>query len=365
MSAVSHNVNPDKEITILVSGYGKKNTPTLGMFRGEPGKGRMEALWTMDTLFSPSYMALAGEGDRRFLYTFEKDLPGGAVLAFEVTEKGTSLLSRSASDYLGPCHISVSDRGDMVYTASYGKGTLSAFEIEEDGSLEPLSTFLHEGESLHPVRQNRAHVHFAAERDGTLFAVDLGQDKVMLYQTDHSAREVIPTEEEICFPAGSGPRHLVFDPLHKDRLYVLSELTAEIFFCRKEKGVWKIEETFDALPGIASAPELKVPASADPLSIGAAIRMSDDGKLLFVSCRLGFQCIVCFKVEEDGYLVFKDHVPSGGITPRDFVITGDRLLIANQDSDRVSQILVDRERGKLHPAGIVLPFSSPTCILLW
>ncbi|MBR7044477.1 MAG: lactonase family protein [Lachnospiraceae bacterium] len=365
MSAVSYNASPDQEVTFLVSGYGKKNQPSLGMFRGDPAKGRMKTLWTLDTLFSPSYMALAGEGDRRFLYTFEKDLPGGAVLAFEVTEKGASLLSRSASDYLGPCHISVSDRGDMVYTASYGKGSLSAFEIEEDGSLEPLSTFLHEGESAHPIRQNRAHVHFAAERDGTLFVVDLGQDKVMLYQTDHAAKEIIPTDDEICFPQGSGPRHLVFDPLHRDRLYVLSELTAEIFLCRKKKGVWMIEETFDALPGFASAPELKVPSTADPLSIGAAIKMSEDGKFLFVSCRLGFQCIVCFRVEEDGYLRFSDLAPSGGITPRDFVIAGDRLFIANQDSDRVSQILVDRERGKLHPAGPVLPFLAPTCLTLW
>jgi len=47
------------------------------------------------------------------------------------------------------------------------------------------------------------------------------------------------------------------------------------------------------------------------------------------------------------------------------VIAGDRLFIANQDSDRVSQILVDRERGKLHPAGPVLPFLAPTCLTLW
>lgn len=354
-----------KEMTVLVSGYGKKNQPSLGMFRGVPGKGPMKALWTLDTLFSPSYMALAGEGERRILYTFEKDLPGGAVLAFEVSEKGAFLISRYASDYLGPCHISVSDRGDMVYTASYGKGTVSAFEIEEDGSLEPLSIFLHEGRSYHPVRQDRAHPHFAAERDGTLFAVDLGQDKILLYQVDHAAKEIIPTDQAIWIPAGAGPRHLVFDPVHRDRLYVLSELTAEVFYCRREKGKWKIEETFDALPGIASAPELKVPASADPLSIGAAIKMSEDGRYLFASCRLGFQCVVCFRVDKDGYLYWLDGIPSGGITPRDLDVSGDRILVANQDSDRVSLILFDRERKKLRSGGVCIPFKSPTCIRIW
>lgn len=360
MAADNHN-----EITFLVSGYGRKNQPSIGMFRGDPEKGPLKILWTLDTLFSPSYMALSGEGEERILYTFEKDPPGGAVLAFKVSEKGAFLLSRTASEYLGPCHISVSDRGDLVYTASYGRGTVSAFEIEEDGSPEPLCTFLHEGESLHPVRQSRAHAHFTAERDGTLFAVDLGQDKILLYGVDHEKKDLIPLEEEIRFPGGTGPRHLVFDPCHKDRLYVLSELTAEVFFCRKNKGSWEIAGTYKALPGMTSSPELEIPVSADPLSIGAAIRMSEDGKYLFASCRLGYQCLVCFRVEEDGTLTWLDAAPAGGITPRDFVLSGDRILVANQDSDRVSLVLFDRVKEKMGPGSAFLPFTAPTCIVLW
>lgn len=360
MAADTHN-----EITFLVSGYGKKNQPSVGLFRGDPEKGPVRILWTIDTLFSPSYMALFGEGEERVLYTFEKDPPGGAVLAFKVSEKGAALLSRNASDYLGPCHISVSDQGDLVYTASYGKGTVSAFAIEEEGSLEPLCTFLHEGKSLHPLRQNRAHAHYTAERDGTLFAVDLGQDKILLYGVDHVRKELIPMEEEILFPGGTGPRHLVFDPCHKDRLYVLSELTAEVFLCRKERGRWKIDGIFKALPGMKSSPELEVPVTADPLSIGAAIRMSEDGKYLFASCRLGYQCLVCFRAEEDGSLTWLDAVPAGGITPRDFVLSGDMILVANQDSDRVSLVHFDRAAEKMRPGGKYLPFTAPTCIALW
>ena len=360
MASGSHH-----EIIFLVSGYGRKNQPSLGMFRGDPEKGDVKVLWTIDTLFSPSYMALAGEGERRILYTFEKDPPGGAVLAFEVSEKGAFLLSRTASDYLGPCHISVSDRGDMVYAASYGKGTLAAFETDEDGSLEPHGIFLHEGKSLHPLRQNRAHAHFAAERDGILFAVDLGQDKVLLYRADHEKKELVPMEEQILFPAGTGPRHLVFDPCRRDRFYVLSELTAEVFFCSKEKEGWKIAGTYKALPGMTSSPELEVPVTADPLSIGAAVRMSEDGKYLFASCRLGYQCLVCFRAEEDGSLTWLDAVPAGGITPRDLVLDGDRILVANQDSDRVSLVLFDREKEKMEPCREYIPFLAPTCIALW
>lgn len=355
----------NKELTFLVSGYGKKNEPSLGMFRWNPEKGSARVLWTVDTLFSPSYMALHGEGDERILYTFEKDPPGGAVLAFEASEKGAALLSRYASDYVGPCHISVSDRDDLVYASSYGKGTVSAFTIEKDGSLEPLCTFLHEGGSLHPVRQNRAHAHYAEEIDGTLFAVDLGQDKILLYRVDHDNKVIIPLEEEIRFPGGTGPRHLVSDPCHKDRLYVLSELTAQVFFCRKEEGKWGIAGTFEALPGMTSSPELEVPSGADPLSIGAAIRMSEDGKYLFASCRLGYQCLVCFRAEDDGTLTWLDAVPAGGITPRDFVTAGDWILTACQDSDRVSLLLFDREKEKMRPTGYFLPFKSPTCIALW
>ena len=356
--------NEKQMLTFLVSGYGKKNEPSLGLFRGDPLEGKTECLWMLDTLYAPSYMALCTEGGETCLYTFEKDPPGGAVLSYRISREGAALLCRYASDYLGPCHISVSDRGDMVYTASYGKGTVSAFEIEEDHSLKVLATYLQEGRSLHPKRQDKAHAHFAMEQDGTLFVVDLGQDKVLLYRVDHTRKELLPPEEEIVFPAGTGPRHLVFDPCHKDRLYVLSELTAQVFFCRRTQKGWEIAGTYEALPGMASSPELEIPQSADPLSIGAAIRMSEDGRYLFASCRLGYQSIVCFGVGEDGTLTWLDAAPSGGITPRDLVLAGDRLLIANQDSDRVTFLDFDREREKLLPLRAVLPFKAPTCILL-
>ena len=351
-------------ITFLVSGYGKKNEPSLAMFRGCPTEGKLELLWMLDTLNAPSYMALGREGEERYLYTFEKDPPGGAVLSYRITEEGAEFLSRYASDYLGPCHISVSEMGDMVYTASYGKGTVSAFSIEEDHSLDLTCTFLQEGRSLHPKRQDRAHAHFAAERDGTLFAVDLGQDKIMLYEADHQNREIYPLEETISFPGGSGPRHLVFDPCHKDRLYVLSELTAEVFFCRKTRKGWEIAGNWKALPGMQSSPELEIPHTADPLSIGAAIRMSQDGKYLFATCRLGYQCVVCFRAEEDGSLTWLDAAPSGGITPRDLVLSGDLLMIANQDSNRITFLTFDRTKEKLVPLRTFLPFTAPTCILL-
>jgi 6-phosphogluconolactonase (cycloisomerase 2 family) len=94
------------------------------------------------------------------------------------------LLSRYKADFLGPCHVSVSERGDFVYFASYGKGTVAVFRINEDGGLAFSSMVRHEGRGAHPLRQDRPHPHFAAERDRQLFVVDLGLDKVFVYNID-------------------------------------------------------------------------------------------------------------------------------------------------------------------------------------
>jgi 6-phosphogluconolactonase (cycloisomerase 2 family) len=70
-------------------------------------------------------------------------------------------------------------------------------------------------------------------------------------------------------------------------------------------------------------------------------------------------------VDKDGYLYWLGGIPSGGITPRDLDVSGDRILVANQDSDRVSLILFDREKKKLRSGGVCIPFKSPTCIRIW
>ncbi len=346
---------------LYVSGYGNSAEESICLV-ALAADGSMRKMKGFSGPNQPSYLALHEIGGARFLYTFEKDPPDGAVLAYRIDPEGLTLVSRFKAEFLGPCHVSVSERGDLVYFASYGKGTVAVFKIREDGGLEFASVVRHEGAGVHPGRQDRPHAHFAAELNGQLFAVDLGLDRVFVYNIERESGTLTLSGEDIALPAGSGPRHLVFDPFHRDRLYVLSELTAEIFFCEKGASGWEIRQTISALPGMTSDPALEIPASADVLSVGAAIKMSEDAAYLFASCRLGYQTVTAFKVGTDGRIAFSDIARTGGITPRDIEVIGDFVVVANQDSDLVTSLKFDRSTGKFRQEVRKIEAGKPTCV---
>ena len=67
-----------------------------------------------------------------------------------------------------------------------------------------------------------------------------------------------------------------------------------------------------------------------------------------------------------GQLTYVGHQPSGGKTPRSFGIdpTGSYLLSANQDSDSIVVMRIDRETGKLTPTGQTVEVGMPVCVVI-
>ena len=63
-------------------------------------------------------------------------------------------------------------------------------------------------------------------------------------------------------------------------------------------------------------------------------------------------------------LTFLDRASAGGITPRDFVVAEDDLIVASQDSGQVTFLRFDRASGRLQSRSFSLPSVSPTCIAL-
>lgn len=350
-------------VTFFVSGYGSREDTCMRLVTGDPGTGRFEVLAGYSGMASPSYLALWKAGDTSYLYTFEENSPGGAVMAYRLTEAGPVLLSRFEADWIGPCHISVSDRGDMVFAASYMTGNVASFRIEADMSLTFACRQQHEGVGVHFDRQRAPHCHYCEERDGQLYVVDLGLDKVFLYNVDHETGSLTPSGRDIQLPPASGPRHLFMPRLHPDRMYVLTELSAQVFFYERVEGVWTLRQTENALPGLTSDPALMVPPTADLLSIGAAIKMSADERYLFVSCRLGYQRVTAFRIADDGSMTFCDTELTGGITPRDIAVVEDTVLVANQDSGLVTFLHFDRISGRLTRLPATFRAGKPTCLV--
>jgi 6-phosphogluconolactonase len=81
-------------------------------------------------------------------------------------------------------------------------------------------------------------------------------------------------------------------------------------------------------------------------------------------CNRGHDSISIFEVGQDGHLTPRGFVACGGATPRHLAITpsGRHLLVANQNSDRVSVLARDAATGALRDTGAALQIGTPMCL---
>jgi 6-phosphogluconolactonase len=88
------------------------------------------------------------------------------------------------------------------------------------------------------------------------------------------------------------------------------------------------------------------------------------GRFLYASNR-GNDSIAVFSIDPvGGTLKFLERVPSGGKTPRNFVIdpTGKWLFAANQDSNNIQLLRIDQRSGRLTPTSRSFKVVSPVCV---
>jgi 6-phosphogluconolactonase len=99
-------------------------------------------------------------------------------------------------------------------------------------------------------------------------------------------------------------------------------------------------------------------------NLGAAIRISPNGKFLYTSNR-GSDSISIFKIDDHtGLISFIDHVSTFGKGPRDFSLdpSGKFLIVANQNTNSVIFYEVNSETGLLTKLDEELTIPNPVCI---
>ena len=136
----------ERKIKLILGGYGKENEQAICFAEFDPENRSLRKISGIEGLSAPTYLVTLKKGEDRILYTFERSGQGGAVVALLLTEEGNRELSRFTADWIGPCHISVSEKEDLVFCASYGKGNIAVFRILEDGGLRSGSGA---GQGLH------------------------------------------------------------------------------------------------------------------------------------------------------------------------------------------------------------------------
>lgn len=271
----------------------------------------------------PMWLTISGDRMYVLLRELTENLNSG-VMSFDILPDG-SLVKPSEPVLSGgrcACHSCVHD--GRLYLVNYLSGNVNAFDAEEL-SRGIIASDLHTGNGSHPTRQEAAHTHFVRETpDGKyLFCVDLGVDTIFTYDDD------LRVVAEAKVPDGEGCRHLEYSPDGK-YVYCVNELGSSVTVFAYSDGKLLRLGTYSALP-----------SDFDGQNTAAAIRISADGKYLYVSNR-GHDSVCVFDVTDGGKRLEKPvWTKVGGVSPRDIELAEEYLFAANEKSRGVTMFSAD------------------------
>lgn len=309
---------------------------------------------------SPSWLVLSA--DQRLLFAVN-ETPQGHVSSFSLGTQGEiKPLNQVASRGDEPTHASLSHDQRYLFIANYAVapvpgGSLVVIPVARDGKLKDVVQQLrHAPSKVNPERQAGAHVHSVVlSPDGRhLYASDLGADKVFIYRYDgaspeHPLSPAIPAS--VMLPAGSGPRHLLFDAKGR-HAYLTLEMSGEVV-------------KFDVQDGnLIERQRLPLTERQDAAAkASGGLHLSADGRFLYVSNRGTANEIVVYAVgKDDGQLTLLQRRSVEGDHPREFALdpSGNFLLVANQKSNQIVVMRRDPRSGKLGETVQALPQDAPS-----
>ncbi|WP_442507940.1 lactonase family protein [Novipirellula sp. SH528] len=350
------------EPVVFVSAFKSGDEGAIHAFRFDTQTGALKPLNQTTGIGQPFFMALSPDGN--FLYAIDTDQFGGdedeSIAAYAVEGETGKLtrLNRQSARGTASCYLDVDASGKLVVVANYASGSVAALPVREDGSLEEAASFIqHEGSSVDPKRQKGPFAHSIVISPDNRFALaaDLGLDKVLIYRLDAANGKLVANDVQpfASLPAGSGPRHLTFDPSGQ-RVYVINELTNTVTFFNyaTESGTLTPQQTISTLPEDFSG-----------TSYCADLKITPDGQFLYGTNR-GHDSIAIYRIGSDGRLSLVGIEPSFGGGPQNLLVTPDGrwLLCANMTGNNVRVFRIDSKTGGLTANGDPISISMPACI---
>lgn len=305
---------------------------------------------------NPSFLAIHPSGE--YCYAVN-EIDDGAVTALSIdaeTGELTRLNQITTGGGADPCHCTVDATGQYLLVAHYTGGSVAMVPIDDDGTVsEPSDLVEHTGSGPDEERQEAAHPHSIQPGPDNEFAYvpDLGDDRVVGYELDLEAGELVPSPEAtVNLPAGSGPRHMAFGP-DGEYAYLINELDSTVTVLERDADTG----------GLADVDSTRtLPADYDGDNITADIHVHRSGDWVFGSNR-GHDSIAAFAID-DGAIEFQGTESTRGEWPRNFALTpdGDHLLAENMDTDDVVTFEIDAASGGLSATGAVTEIPSPVCL---
>ncbi|UIZ27903.1 hypothetical protein KXD40_004199 [Peronospora effusa] len=282
----------------------------------------------------------------------------GYVSALSLNGDGTlKLLNTLPTRGGSPTHISLNSAETFVVVSNYA-GSVTMFPIHPDGSLgkETYHEEFLKGSKVVKERQDTGHIHSSTwllNSDHVILA-NLGSDELIEYKLKPK-KQTLKRIEAVKNSHGAGPRHMALHPKGKIA-YVVNELSNTV-------SVYKINDHNEAPKMSKKALQeiTTLPSTFTGFSTSADIHLSSNGKFLYTSNR-GHDSIAIFKIEIDGTLVSIGWEKTRGTGPRGFVITGNYLIVANQNSNDMFVFKLDCETGLLSFTGNKYEIGTAVCL---
>ena len=256
---------------------------------------------------------------------------------------GASLAGEAFYETAPACSVTQDDA--CIYTANYHEGCILVYKKSPDSLTLAKRIDIAPKAGCHQIL---FHNHY-------MLVPCLLLDTVKIYDC---SRDFAPAGE-LRFEEGTGPRHGIFDKDHK-RLFLVSELSNQLFVYSLAADTPSgpaitLEHVYPLLPGDAKYKE--PPASA-------AIRLSPDGRFLYVSTR--FADIISVFYIDGCQLTLVQQTGSGGVHPRDFTLTpdGQYLLAVNRTEGGLVSFRINPETGCLNGPCSQVPAPEAVAVIL-
>ncbi len=325
-------------------------TPTalwIGTYAGGGGAGlyplhRNPDGWTISAPHDAAANASFGTYAPRFGLQYLVDEQDGALGVHHFDGAGWTRLAHVPTGGQAPCHVALDHSQSWIAVANYASGSVALYRLDTATGLPiaPPAVHTNTGSGPDADRQQSPHAHWVGFSldDRRLYATDLGTDQILAFAVDANTGTLGAPTTAFDAPPGSGPRHLLIHARRPRTAYLACELSNALIVLDENDGIFSSRTTLSTLP-----------ADWSGHSIVAHIAASATGDRLYVSNR-GHDSIAVFALDADGNPTLLQHAPSGGASPRFFLLLEDehRMIVAHERDHRVTALAILPD-GRLAP----------------
>ncbi|WEV71360.1 lactonase family protein [Lactobacillus sp. ESL0785] len=337
---------------LLIGGYTKKSATgiyelVLSNTGSQPQIGSAKEIIKVG---GPTYFVQ----DHDLIFTINNAGEKGGISAFKLIDGTYQETDSYLTPGSSPAYVGINKEKQLIYTANYHTAVLAVLSYTSQGKLTLLDSVTHTADTLgpRPEQVDGPHPHFFDETpQGNLVSCDLGNDRIDFYSFKEQKLTHLASYHN---DPGFGSRHIVFSQDGK-YFYVAGELSSKINVVQFNEQNW----TFENIATYST-----IPAGFTDHNGAAAIRISQDGKFIYVSNR-GHNSLAVFAIKADHTLQLVQHIATFGEFPRDFNWDENEqyVVVANQNTDNATLYTRNADNGCLTPIQKNIAVPEGTCVL--